>query len=182
MTLHQRENEDIQNYSPLSTSLVDYTADNLTLCLSLHRRGPVEQKGDWNHCTVKAKSFSQGRVEPVLAEILCKCSNNAHDFFPFLKLWTLMNFLFPQAFWGQKVGQNIKLKAMIKERIQPAMRRQHKESQDGVNNAHTSQKHWYNFPFSRGKIQHIAKMHKWENAVTTRGQSGYSHDLCMLSM
>lgn len=59
---------------------------------------------------------------------------------------------------GQSVGKtNSKDK---EEGIQPAMRRQHKESQDVVNNACSSPKQRFHLLFAWGRIIVGAKMHK----------------------
>ena len=59
----------------------------------------------------------------------------------------------------------VKLKAKIKERIQPAKTRLHRESQDVVNNTWSSQKQQFHLPFARGEIILVAKIHKGKNAV-----------------
>lgn len=82
------------SYRPLCTPSVDYTADSLTLCLSSHYCGPVEQKGDGNRCTVRPRQCEKEETEHGLAGI---CENAVIVQKALVVwLWTFTNFLLPQ--------------------------------------------------------------------------------------
>lgn len=95
---------------------LDYTADNLTVCLFSHHFGPVEQKGDWNRYIVRSRAFGQGDAVPELAGI-CANAEIVH-MRPFScscePIWT---FCCCKQFKGKKWDKMlVKLKAKIKRR------------------------------------------------------------------